>query len=371
MQLPIIMARTSRKKNVVDLEKKAERIILAVADFDAKSDIAHCLVERGYEVTAVSTAENALQHLQKVGAELAVVDIDLRDKPGVELVAESLEIDPDLAIVVLSDIDEVTSAAICIQQGAYDYLTRPIELAKLRIAVDRAASRRGTLLQSQEISGWLKKELVERTQELERQRQKLEQVNVATLEALINALEAKDPYSSGHSVRVAELSATVADEMGLSDDDIDDIRLAGRLHDIGRIGVRDAVRNKVGPLTAAEVKHLHAQALIGFQIIWPLEHLGVVRDYVKNHKERWDGGGYPDGLKGEDIPIGARIINAAEVYDAFTNPRRDQEKLGRDKAIELLRRLAGEELDPTVVEALANAVKRRRTLVFVKSDLPI
>ncbi len=355
---------------MVELEKRTERILLAVADYDAKTDIEHCLTELGYKVKAVSKAEDALQYFRDEGAELAVVDIDLRDKLGAELIAESLEIDPDLAIVALADIDDVTSAAICIQQGAYDYLTRPIELAKLRVAVDRAARRRGTRLQSQELSGWLKKELVERTQELERQRQKLEQVNVATLEALINALEAKDPYSLGHSVRVAELSATVADEMGLSDDDIDAVRLAGRLHDIGRIGVRDAVRNKVGPLTAAEQKHLHDQVLIGFQIIWPLEHLGVVRDYVKNHHERWDGGGYPDGLKGEDIPVGARIINAAEVYDAFTNPRRDQERLGRDKAIELLRRLAGEALDPTVVEALANAVKRRRTLVFVKSDLP-
>ena len=344
---------------------KADKVLVVIHDDGPRKAVAQYLSESGYDVEVADEGADALSLLYERKPEIALVDIDLPHMKGAELVTKALEADPDLAIVVITGVDDATNAAICLQRGALDYLTKPVDLDRVRASIARAARHRSTELQSQEISEWLKHELVERTQELERQRQRLEQVNTATLEALLNALEAKYPDFVGHSVRVADLSATMAAELDLSDDDVEAVRAAGRLHDIGRVGIRDSVLSKKGPLTATEQSHVREQVVIGFQILSPLEHLGAVREYVKSHHEHWDGSGYPDGLKGEEIPIGARILCAAEIFDAITSPRPYQEPMSSELAMDLMYRLAGETLDRRVVDALSQTVKRHRTLIYV------
>ncbi len=132
---------------------------------------------------------------------------------------------------------------------------------------------------------------------------------------------------AGHSARVADLSAGVAAELGLSDEDVEMIRTAGRLHDIGKIGIREEVLNKQGPLTDDEYAHVKQHVLVGSQILAPLVHLRDIISFVRNHHERWDGFGYPDKLKGEAIPLGARIVGAVEIFDALTTARPYQEKM--------------------------------------------
>ncbi len=207
-----------------------------------------------------------------------------------------------------------------------------------------------------------------RTQELEREKRKQEQLSVATLEALINALEAKNPYLAGHSTRVALISATIAHEMGLSDDEIEQVRMAGRLHDLGKIGIRESVLDKTGPLTDEEYEHVKQHVTIGSQILAPLTFLGPIVDYVRTHHEHWDGSGYPDGLSGEAIPLGGRIIGAAEVYDALTTARSYQEPLDPEDAADRMRALTGKVIAPDVMEALSASVGRRNTLVFLDED---
>ena len=347
-----------------------EKVLVVIHDDGARRVVERYLSESGYAVEVAEQGTDALSLLYEHKPGIALVDIDLPHMTGAELVTKALEADPDLAIVVITEMDDATNAAICLQRGALDYLTKPVDLDRVRVSIDRAMRVRNTEIQSQEISEWLKHELVARTTELERERQRLEQVNTATLEALLNALEAKYPDFVGHSMRVADLSATIAAELDLSDDDVEAVRAAGRLHDIGRVGIRDAVLSKKGPLTANEQSHVREQVVIGFQILSPLEHLGSVRGFVKSHHEHWDGTGYPEGLKGEEIPIGARIICAAEIFDAITSPRPYQEAMSSDRAMELMYRLAGTTLDKRVVDALAMAVKRHRTLVFFDDDSP-
>src|SRR6266699_119184 len=208
-------------------------------------------------------------------------------------------------------------------------------------------------------------DLVPQAIEIERERMKLERLSIATLEALVNALEAKDPYMRGHSARVADLSATVAHELGIPEEDVEHVRVAGRLHDIGKIGTRESVLNKQGTLTPEEFEHVKQHVIIGSQILAPLTHLGDIIPAVRHHHERWDGTGYPDGLRGEEIPMGGRIIGAAEVFDALSTSRAYQEKMSPEKAVERAADLAGTVLDPKVYEALASVVARRRTLVFL------
>src|SRR5882762_1813448 len=296
------------------------------------------LTQQQYEVYAAGSGEEALQQLRRHRIALMLCDIRMPGTSGVDLVPQAIEIEPELAILMLTAVNDATSAALCMQRGAMDYLTKPIELADLGRAVQR---------------------------ELKRERMKLERLSIATLEALVNALETKDPYMRGHSARVADLSATIAHELGIPEEDVEHVRVAGRLHDIGKIGTRESVLNKQGALTPDEFEHVKQHVIIGSQILAPLSHLGDIIPAVRHHHERWDGTGYPDGLRGEEIPMGARIIGAAEVFDALSTSRAYQEKMSPEKAVERAADLSGTVLDPKVFEALASVVARRRTLVFL------
>ena len=326
------------------------------------------LKQQQFEVFAASSADEALQQLRLHKVALMLSDIRMPGTSGVDLVPQALEIEPDLAILMLTAVNDATSAALCMQRGAMDYLTKPIELADLGRAVHRALKRREMLLENRHLNQWLKEEVTTRTAELQRERHRLERVSTATLEALVNALEAKDPYLRGHSARVADFSANIATEMGLDEEEVDRIRMAGRLHDLGKIGTREAVVNKEGPLTADEFEHVKQHVIIGAQILAPLVHLGDVVSMVKSHHERFDGSGYPDGLRGEEVPLGGRVIAAAEVYDALTTARPYQEKMTPEQAVERMADLSGTVLDPRVYEALVRLVGRRQTLVFLDED---
>ena len=326
------------------------------------------LKQQQFEVHTAGSGDEALQQLRLHKVALMLSDIRMPGTSGVDLVPQALEIEPDLAILMLTAVNDATSAALCMQRGAMDYLTKPIELADLGRAVQRALKRREMQLESRHLNQWLKEEVTTRTAELQRERNRLERVSTATLEALINALEAKDPYLRGHSARVADLSANIAAEIGLAGEDVDRIRMAGRLHDLGKIGTREAVVNKEGPLTADEFEHVKQHVIIGAQILAPLVHLGDVVEMVRSHHERWDGSGYPAGLRGEEIPLGGRIIAAAEVFDALTTARPYQEKMTPEQAVERIEDLSGTVLDPRVLTGLRGIVERRQTLIFLDED---
>ncbi|HYK83393.1 MAG TPA: HD domain-containing phosphohydrolase [Gemmatimonadales bacterium] len=323
------------------------------------------LVQQQFEVYAAGSGEEALQQLRRHRIALMLCDIRMPGTSGVDLVPQAIEIEPELAILMLTAVNDATSAALCMQRGAMDYLTKPIELADLGRAVQRALRRREMLSENRQLNQWLKEEVTTRTAELQRERMKLERISVATLEALVNALEAKDPYMRGHSARVADLSATIAHQLGLPEEEVEQVRVAGRLHDIGKIGTRESVLVKQGPLTPEEFEHVRQHVVIGSQILAPLTHLGATIPAVRGHHERWDGSGYPDGLRGEEIPLAARIIGAAEIFDALSTSRAYQEKMSPEQAIERIADLAGTVVDPRVYEALATVVARRKTLVFL------
>jgi putative nucleotidyltransferase with HDIG domain len=278
--------------------------------------------------------------------------------------------DPTVALLMLTAINDATAAALCMQRGAMDYLTKPVDIERLRKAVERALQRRRERLEEQHLAGWLKHEVATRAAEAAAERAKLERLSVATLEVLVNALEAKDPYLRGHSARVADLSAMVAAQLGHSDEQVEAVRTAGRLHDIGKIGIREEILNKQGPLTDAEYRHVQEHVVIGSQILAPLTHLKEVIGFVRSHHERWDGAGYPDRLEGDAIPFGARIIGAVEIYDALTTARPYQERMEPAVAVERMRDLVGNVLQDRVQQALAEVVARRAALVFLDDPRP-
>ncbi len=344
------------------------RVLVVDDETSLRNALARFLSNQGFSVTVATSGPEALEKIRESRYSLMLLDVRMPGMSGLDVVPEALDADPDIAILMLSALTDATSAAICMQRGALDYLTKPIELNDLREAIDRALRHRDTQLQSREISAWLKEEVQRRTAEVKRERDKQQQLTVATLEALVNALEAKSSWLSGHSARVAALSATIAAHLELSDDDVEYVRMGGRLHDLGMIGIRESVLNKVGNLTKDEFEHIRQHVLIGSQILAPLQHLGPIVSFLRSHHECWDGSGYPDGLSGDDIPLGARIIGASEIYDALTTPRPYQEKLSPEEAVKRIRQLQGKVLDPLVMDALADAVEARRALIFINED---
>lgn len=345
-----------------------DRILVVDDQRSVRQSIEAHLSQRGYEVVVAGTGEEALEILRRQKIACMLTDCRLLATGRGELLSLSLKRDPDLAALVLSAIPDVHDAVRYLQYGAVDYLAKPVDLNQLDASVQRALRRRLELIQERGASRILKEEVVKVAAELAQERARVEGLAVATLEALVKVGEAQDPWFTGHSLRVAELAASLAAETGRSDEEVELVRKAGRLHDIGMICVPEGLQSKNGPLTATEFEQIKRHVVVGAQILAPLPHLTLVAAFVRGHHERWDGKGYPDGLAGDSIPWGARLIGAAEVYDALATARPYHEQLTPELAVDRMRDLTGTVLAPEVLRALSAVVERGSALVFVGDE---
>ena len=348
--------------------KVPDRVLVVDAEPAVREAIETHLVHRGYEVLTAGSGEEALGLLtrQKVGCMLA--DSRLFGTRSGELLSRSLERDPNLAVLVSSPLATVDEAVHYLQYGAFDYVAKPIDLQRLEAALQRALRRRAELVRERSMIRLLKEEVVNLGAELARERAKVKGLSVATLQALVAVVEARDPWFAGHSLRVAQMAASLAAETGRTDEEIEQVRQAGLLHDIGMISVPEGLLSKEGPLTPAEFEQMKRHCAVGSLILAPLPHLSGVSGFVRGHHEHWDGKGYPDGLMGEAIPWGARLIGAAEVYDALATARPYREQLTPELAVERMRELIGTVLGPEVHRAIARVVERGKALVFLADE---
>ncbi len=345
-----------------------DRILVVDDDSATREAIESYLAHRGYEVLTASSGQEALGILARQKLSCMLADSGLFGTPAGELLSRSLERDPNLAILVSSTSTAVDDAVHYLQYGAVDYLPKPIDLARLEAALQRALRRRAEVVRERGITRLLKEEVVNLGAELARERAKVKGLTVATLEALVAVVEARDPWFAGHSLRVAQLAASIAAEIRRSDEEIEQVRQAGLLHDIGMIAVPEGLMSKEGPLTALEFEAMKRHTIVGSDILAPLPHLSSVSGFVRGHHERWDGTGYPDGLAGEVIPWGARLIGAAEIYDALATARPYREQLTPELAVERMHSMIGTVLAPDVHLALSAVVERGAALVFVDDE---
>jgi putative two-component system response regulator len=334
-----------------------DRILVVDQDAAVRRDVETHLTHRGYEVLTAASGEEALGILARQKIVGMVADGRLSGTPEGELISRALTRDPNLAILVSSSDCTVEDAVHFLQYGAMDYLPKPLDPAQLEAALQRALRRRSELVRDRGMTRLLKEEVVNLGAELARERAKVKGLSIATLEALVAVVEARDPWFAGHSLRVAQLAASIAAKTGRSDEEVELVRQAGLLHDIGMIAVPEGLLSKEGPLTPAE-----------FDEMKPLPNLGGLAAFVRGHHERWDGKGYPDGLSGEAIPWGARLIAAAEVYDALATARPYREQLTPELAVERMHDLIGSVLAPEVHQALAAVVESGAALIFVADE---
>jgi len=254
--------------------------------------------------------------------------------------------------MMITAVPDVQAAVECLAIGAMDYLTKPFYLEEVRARVIQAMDRRRLILENRDYQERLK-------ERVELQASRLEQMFLAGVQALAEALELKDPYTRGHSVRVSQYSSILARALQLEDDVVRQIELGGHVHDIGKIGVREAVLNKTEKLTEEEYEHIMIHPLVGWRVLAPL--LGdapIALNIVRSHHERMDGRGIPDGLVGDTIPLEARIVAVADAIDAMTSgrPYRGNE-LTLDEALEELQRNAGTQFDAQIVTIVEEAIR--------------
>ena len=346
-------------------EQGTKRILVVDDEESIRLVLGKFLRSCGYEVTTAENGPTALATLGRERFTLMVCDVRMPAMSGIEVVTKASQMDGDMAIMMLTAVNDAPTATDALSHGAMDYLMKPIELDDLQTAVERAFHKRELAIEQRNVERLIREEVALRTKELEQEKQALRALTVNVAETLINAMEAKDIYLRGHSQRVAELGASMADALGLNEDTVEDIRLAGRLHDVGKIGIREAVLNKPDKLTAAEFEHIKDHVRIGMEILAPLRHIGPALRYVHDHHEHWDGSGYPQAIAGEKISIGGRILAAADAFDALTSRRAYREPLTPEDTLKLLQGHVGRLLDPKVFAALEAIVHKRKTLVFI------
>jgi len=323
-----------------------------------REGLARYLRGRGFVVNEAADGTQALAALERERYAVVICDILMPGVSGLDVAKQAAASDADLAIVMLTAVNDAASAKAALQLGALEYLLKPMELDDLGRAIDRALHKRDLLIDRRRTEQLIRHEVDQRVSEIEREKARLRALSVGVVDALVTAVEAKEPYYRGQSARVADLAAEIAREMQLSPDVVEQIRLAGRLRDVGRIGVREAVLNKAGTLTDDELEHIREHLLISVDILAPLTHLGPVITFVQDHHERWDGAGYPRGLRGAEISIGGRVLAAADAYNAITSPRPHRAPMTAERAAMFMETLSGTLLDPQVFAALGRVMRR-------------
>jgi putative two-component system response regulator len=346
----------------------AERILIVDDGPDARATLEAHLKERGYEVLSAASCTDAHAILTRHKISCMIAEARLFGADGGELLSKSLARDPNLAVVVVSSRPDVTDAVRYLQYGALDYLPKPFDMASVDAAIQRTLRRRTELIHERAASRLLKEELVNIGAELARERTKVEALTLATLESLVCVVEARDSWFAGHGLRVAQLAASVAAELGRSDEEVESVRRAGLLHDIGMICVPEELMGKQSALSPEEFEQIKRHVTVGSEILAPLPNFGSIGVFIRSHHEHWDGRGYPDKLAGDAIPWGARIIGAAEVYDAFTTARPYRDQLSPEMAVEKMHDLIGTVLAPEVHRALSVVVDRGMALIFVDEE---
>lgn len=304
----------------------------------------------GLSAVEASSGLDALAVLDREGEiALCVSDIYMPEMDGVTFLREALKRYPDMAILMLTGVAEVNTAVECLKLGAMDYITKPVMVEEVRARLDKALEKRELVLQNR----FYQQNLESRVRELDRSN-KLSVIN--GVQMLVHALEAKDAYTSGHSSRVSRYAVKAAVLLGYAGDALEHIRLGGELHDIGKIGTREDILNKPGALTPDEFQHVKEHALLGEKILAPfLAASPIVLRIARSHHERMDGSGFPDGLRGDQIPLEARIVAVVDAFDAMTTNRAYRQPRTREEAIEELRRWAGVQFDAAVIDAFLRA----------------
>jgi len=308
------------------------------------------LHNQGHEVQFAASGYLAIDTLKKEACDLVLTDILMRDGNGIDLLDRITAEYPTLPVVVITAVQDIRVAIDTMRRGAFDYVLKPFERPELLKSVLRALDHRQTLVEESSYQRDLEQIVRARTELLCQVVEDLEHSYDITLEALGDALDLKDSETEGHSKRVTAYTIALARAAGISPADIKIIARGAFLHDIGKMAIPDGILQKPGKLTPQEQVIMREHCALGYQILRKIPFLSESAEIVHCHQEFFDGGGYPRGLQGSQIPIGARLFAIADTLDAITSDRPYRRSRSFEAARAEIQRCAGTQFDPGAVE---------------------
>jgi cyclic di-GMP phosphodiesterase len=327
-----------------------ERILVVDDEEPIREIVTAMLQSSGYQCQQAASGKQALALLTSGDSfELVLSDLMMADMDGIGLLERTKEKYPDMPVVMVTAVHDISVALAAIRNGAYDYLLKPFEREQLLATVRRALENRRLKTENRTYQTNLESLVAARTEQLRSAMSGLERSYDITLEALGDALDLKDAETEGHSKRVTAFTIAMARHRGLSDDQVRVIARGAFLHDIGKMAIPDGILRKPGPLTAEEVSIMREHCYHGYQMLRKIPFLAEASEIVYSHQEKWDGSGYPRGLRGEEIPLGSRIFSVADTLDAITSDRPYRPKQTLQAAKEEIQRFSGRQFDPDVV----------------------
>jgi putative two-component system response regulator len=334
-------------------------VVLVVDDDEqARRMIGRILSRAGFVCTFAGTAAEARRALAAVTCPLVLCDVSMPGESGLDLMASMPHGPPDTAVVMASGQDDPVVAAVAVARGAYGYLVKPFTANELLITVDNALHRRRLELEARRSHELLEEQVLERTEELRAAMGEIARSRLEVVRRLSRAVEQRDMDTGTHIERIGDLSARLAERAGLPPERVETIRTAAPMHDVGKLGIPDAILTKPGPLTDDERAEMQRHARIGYEILSGsgIELLDTAATIAYTHHERWDGAGYPRGLHGADIPLEGRIVAVADVYDALSSDRVYRKAFSPARALELVAEGSGSQFDASIAQLLPGIV---------------
>ncbi|MCD4650699.1 MAG: response regulator [Candidatus Cloacimonetes bacterium] len=306
----------------------------------------------GYNVTVTDDPTQIHKVADIATIDALLTDINMPQMNGLDVLKNIHNINPEIPVIIITGNADLNNLQAAFRGGAYDYLKKPFNTDELLITVRKAVEKRRFMKELNSYYCLLEEKVIQKTEQLTTANRKIEENLLATILAMINALEASDEYTRGHSERVTKLSLVLGKELGLSIEQLRVLRLGAVLHDIGKIGITHSILTKPSSLLPHEYQTMKEHPTIGHKILEPIDMENGVLDIIGQHHERIDGEGYPEGLKGDEISFLARIVAVADTYDAMTSDRPYRKKLARLVALEEIYNHRSVQFDVRVVDAL-------------------
>jgi putative nucleotidyltransferase with HDIG domain len=329
----------------------ADRILVVDDEEPIREIVASMLRSARYECQQAASGLEALALLNSGEEfELMLSDLMMPEMDGSTLLERIKERYPDLPVVMVTAVHDISVALQAIRDGAYDYLLKPFEREQLLATVRRALENRRLKMENRAYQTNLEALVANRTDQLRKAMSNLERSYDTTLEVLGDALDMKDAETEGHSKRVTAFTIAIARAMGLPADQIRVIARGAFLHDLGKMAIPDAILRKPGKLNEEEIAIMREHCYRGYQLLKRVSFLGEACEIVYSHQEHYDGSGYPRGLKGREIPLGARIFSIADTLDAITSDRPYRAAQTFNAARQEIYRCTGSQFDPEVVD---------------------
>jgi putative nucleotidyltransferase with HDIG domain len=317
------------------------------------------LQQENYICHLASNVDEAFTVLGKQRIDLVISDIMMPGRSGVDLLRDLKKIDPEIAVLMITGLSDMNTALECIHLGADDYLTKPFGISRVMLTVRNLIEKRCLAIEKKNYQVSLEFKVMEQTEQLRRTMNELNDAYHSTLTALVKALDAREKEVGSHSERVMNYSTMVADRLGIKGADLEKLAKGSLLHDIGKIGITDNILLKPGKLDDEEWTEMRKHPQVGYAILSEISFLKGPAEVILSHHERFDGSGYPKGLKGEQIPLGSRIFTMVDTLDAMTSDRPYRKALPFDAVTSEIKKCSGTQFDPALAELFLSISRKQ------------